>query len=232
MDSLVTLQTLIKRLWEGGDAPAFITIGSDTVETSCSSSVADEVERLASGLLAVGLEHGEPVGIYGEGGQDWIIAFLSIVAAGAVAVPFDISLKGNSLAKPVRDSGCRRFFVTPRQAADLQKSGVPDNAELYLLDNGTNGAELKILPWRDLVTATKAPLPVIAAGDQAVMFYTSGTTGTPKGVPLTHANLVANINAFVDHIRGMRPAQAKGHFIRKVYVSTTMGPGVQVAVEE
>lgn len=45
-------------------------------------------------------------------------------------------------------------------------------------------------------------------------------------------DLVANINAFVEHIRGMRPAQAKGHFIRKVYVSTSMGPGVQIAVEE
>ena len=44
-------------------------------------------------------------------------------------------------------------------------------------------------------------------------------------------DLVANINAFVDHIRGMKPAQAKGAFIRKVYVSTSMGPGVQVAVE-
>ena len=45
-------------------------------------------------------------------------------------------------------------------------------------------------------------------------------------------DLVANINAFVDHIRALKPAQAKGEFIRKVYVSTTMGPGVQVAVEE
>lgn len=45
-------------------------------------------------------------------------------------------------------------------------------------------------------------------------------------------DLVANINAFVDYIRAMKPAQAKGDFIRKVYVSTSMGPGVQVAVEE
>lgn len=44
--------------------------------------------------------------------------------------------------------------------------------------------------------------------------------------------LVANINAFVDYIRGMKPAQAKGNFIRKVYVSTSMGPGLQIAVAE
>lgn len=44
-------------------------------------------------------------------------------------------------------------------------------------------------------------------------------------------DLVANINAFVDHIRAMKPPQAKGEFIRKVCVSTSMGPGVQVEVE-
>ena len=44
-------------------------------------------------------------------------------------------------------------------------------------------------------------------------------------------DLVANIHAFVEHIKGMKPAQAKGAFIRRVYVSTSMGPGVQVAVE-
>jgi large subunit ribosomal protein L1 len=44
-------------------------------------------------------------------------------------------------------------------------------------------------------------------------------------------DLVANISAFVDHIKGLRPAQAKGNFIRRVWVSTSMGPGVQIAVE-
>ena len=44
-------------------------------------------------------------------------------------------------------------------------------------------------------------------------------------------DLVANIHAFVEHIRGLRPAQAKGSFVRRVWVSTSMGPGVQVAFE-
>ena len=44
-------------------------------------------------------------------------------------------------------------------------------------------------------------------------------------------DLVANISAFVEHIKALRPAQAKGHFIRRVWVSTSMGPGVQIAVE-
>jgi len=44
-------------------------------------------------------------------------------------------------------------------------------------------------------------------------------------------DLVENISAFVDHIKGLRPPQAKGNFIRRVWVSTSMGPGVQIAVE-
>jgi len=203
MDNFVTLQALVARLRDSGNAPALIALRGDTVETFYFSAVADEVERLASGLLAAGVEHSEPVGIYAEGGPHWVIAFLAIVAAGAVAVPFDVSLKGTALSDPVRDSACRRLFVTRRRAADLRDCGAANDAVLYLLDGGTSGAESELIGWRDLAAARKSPLPAIAAGDQAALFYTSGTTGIPKGVPLTHANLVANINSLAaEHMVG------------------------------
>jgi len=194
---LVTLQSLLERLRDSGNAPALISVGKDTVETRYCSTVADEVERLACGMLAAGLQQREAVGLYAEGGPDWIIAFLAIVAAGAIAVPFDIELKGNALAGPVRDSGCRRIFVSARRAGDLQTLGIDTDIQLYLLGGETPRTDLPVPTWRDLATVARRPLPVPAAGDQAALFYTSGTTGIPKGVPLTHANLVANINALV-----------------------------------
>lgn len=203
MNNFVTLQTLVARLRDGGNSPALIAVRSDCVETFYFTAVADEAERLASGLLETGLEHGEPVGLYADGGPEWIIAFLAIVAAGAVAVPFDVSLKGAALTDPVRDSGCRRFFVTSQRAEALRACGAADDAMLYLLDGGTGGAEPGLIRWRDLAATKTIPLPAVAAGDQAALFYTSGTTGIPKGVPLTHANLVANINSLVaEHLVG------------------------------
>jgi long-chain acyl-CoA synthetase len=174
-----------------------IAIGSDSVETRYFSTAANEVEQLAGGLIEAGTQQGEPVGIYAEGGPDWIVAFLAIIATGAVAVPFDVSLKGEALAELVRDSGCQRFFVARREATDLQDSGVADGTQLYLLGDGTNGTTSDLTPWRNLTAAKKLRLPVLDASDQAALFYTSGTTGLPKGVPLTHGNLVANVNSLV-----------------------------------
>jgi long-chain acyl-CoA synthetase len=197
MDYLGTLQDLVERLRVAGDAPALIAVGSDAVEQRSFSTAASEVERLACGLLAAGVKKGELVGIYAEGGPDWVIAFLAVVASGAIALPFDISIKGDALAELLCDSGCRRIFVTRQQATDLLNSNVAEETALYLLDDNTSDADPGLTPWCKLSTAAKVPLPVLVASDQAALFYTSGTTGTPKGVPLTHANLVANINALI-----------------------------------
>jgi long-chain acyl-CoA synthetase len=203
MASLLTLRDLALRLRNNGNAPALISLDDDRIDVRCFSTIAEEVERLASGLVASGVEIGDPVGLYADGGPDWIIAFLAIVTAGGVAVAFDTSLKGDALADQVHDSGCRRFFVTVRQSADLREIDTVDIAALHLLGGRKGNEASEIMHWCELATTAMTPLPALAADDQAALFYTSGTTGTPKGVPLTHANLVANINSLVaEHLVG------------------------------
>lgn len=194
-DHHATLQSVVESFDGHGATPALVTIGDEAIEVRYFSTVAQEVRSLASGLLATGVEQGEPVGLYAENNADWIIAFLATVIAGAVAVPFDITLRGQALAEPFRDSGCRRCFVTPQQAAALQEIGVADATTLYLLGRGA--CDGTTVSWRELTAGDPMSLPVLSGDDQAALFYTSGTTGTPKGVPLTHANLTANINALV-----------------------------------
>lgn len=203
MAPLVTVRDLTGQLRESGDAPALIALDDQRIDVSSFSAVADAVEKLASGLVAAGMGTGTPVGIYADGGPDWIMAFLAIVTAGGVAVPFDTSLKGAALAEQVRDSGCWRFFVTAQQVNDLREIDTVDVETLCLLGDETGDGASEIMPWHKLATSPVAPLPALEDHNLAALFYTSGTTGKPKGVPLSHKNLVANINSLVaEHMVG------------------------------
>ena len=121
MAPLVTVRDLAQQLSKNGDAPALITLDRDGIDEKSFSTVTNDVEMLASGLIAADIKKGTPVGIYADSGPDWIIAFLAIVTAGGIAVPFDTSLKGAALAQQMRDSGCRFFFVAAQQAKDLRE---------------------------------------------------------------------------------------------------------------
>lgn len=197
MERLTTLRLMVERFRDNGDEPALIALHDDRIDVRPFSAVAHDVERLASGLVQAGVKKGEPVGVYADGGPDWIIAFLAIVTAGGVAVPFDISLKGPALAGPLGNSGCRHVFVGARQVEALRNIDSVDIEALYLLGDEAAGGASNTIPWRKLGPKTTSTFPALEACDQAALFYTSGTTGAPKGVPLTHANLMSNINSLV-----------------------------------
>lgn len=198
MQSHQTLQEIVQNFRSRGDSPALITVDGETMRAWDFVELVDTVERLTMGLVTHGLEPGEPVAIYAAGGPEWVIAFLAIVTAGGIAVPLDTALDGPALADPFRDSASRRVFVTSPHLARLIACGAADGAAFYLLDGGEDGGAPNGLFWRDLLAdrIVGSP-PVVTAVDIAALFYTSGTTGRPKGVPLSHGNLVANIDAIL-----------------------------------
>jgi long-chain acyl-CoA synthetase len=149
---------------------------SDRVERVTYGELDGRAARVAAFLAGSGIGAGDRCAILGENGADWCAAYLGILRIGAVAVPFDTSYKTAQIAKLLEDSGAKvlfasdRFDAVARQAAPL---------------------ELHILPLR-LEHPTPIARPCLAAlDDPAVILYTSGTTADPKGVVLTHGNLLA-----------------------------------------
>ena len=132
------------------------------------------------------MQRGESVVLFAENRPEWIAAALGVIRAGAVVVPLDIQFGDDDLTHILADSEARAVITTPSTAGrGFNKS----TEELILLDAQPNDGQ----SWEQLCLEEPAELPIVHLNDPAVLFYTSGTTGPPKGVPLSHANIASQL---------------------------------------
>lgn len=119
---------------------------------------------------------------------EWVIAALGVIHAGAVLVPVDHQLGDDLLVHVLND--CEpALVVTVAQGKRRLERHLPETVSAYLLDApaGSPGS------WRFLMKSDARAPASVDPGQPAVMFYTSGTTGPPKGVPLSHRNLAFQV---------------------------------------
>ncbi|MEX0382369.1 AMP-binding protein [Spiribacter sp. 1M153] len=146
-------------------------------------------EAHARSLGDAGLGRGDRVLIQAPNSIEWIVIALATLIHGAVLVPVDAQMSRDDLAHVITDADPARIYITRALRPALPDS--PTAAPIIELDS------LDLTVPDDAPTAP-APRDEPAAGDTATLFYTSGTTGPPKGVPLTHANLVSNVRALLE----------------------------------
>ncbi len=153
--------------------------------------------RLADGLRKLGIGKGDRVGLLSENRPEWGVSYLGVQAACAAVVPMDPGLKPQEISqifemaelKGLITSG--KFFAPEtepiRQIWEKYKLACVVN-----LDGESTGKSL--VSWKALAFGSEmATQPPIQPDDLAALIFTSGTTGTSKGVMLTHKNLVANV---------------------------------------
>ena len=149
--------------------------------------VHEAVAALAGDLQAAGLTPGDRVAIMAPTSLRWVVAMLAVWQAGGVVTTIYPASSVEDCAHILQDAGCRIVFVHDAQHAQR----LPDDAGLLTLFMAAGDAP--DLPWRPLPHA--APLRAPSSGrspdDLAALIYTSGTTGRPKGVMLSHDNLVS-----------------------------------------
>src|SRR5919112_523610 len=124
---------------------------------------------------------------------EWIAACLGAIWAGAVVVPLDMQMGDAMLAHALEDSCAGFIFTTIEGAERLERLDAKSAPEPILLDAGDDERS-----WRRLLSDRDAELPELEPEDLAALFYTSGTTGTAKGVPLSHGNLVFQLDTLLD----------------------------------
>jgi len=154
------------------------------------------VKRLANYLRERGHQKGHFVGIIGDNGPEWIIAFMAVQWIGGVVVPLDLRAKEMELSHIIDHSGLKTLFASLR-FLDLLKGMVQtgDLKKETLLVSLQEVEGCDHLPYVFGAFKDDAPRERVTLDDLAIVQYTSGTTGNPKGVMLTHKNISSNINS-------------------------------------
>ncbi|MCA3749403.1 MAG: AMP-binding protein, partial [Rubrobacter sp.] len=194
MDELRTLGTLIETLPEHGEKPAVLAPREEDIERWSYAELADHARRLARGLAEVGIGRGDHVALLAGNSPEWISACLAAIGVGAVVVPLDAQLDDEELSHALDDSGARLIFTTTNQAERLGRLDLEDAPEPVLLDAPEHDAR----GWRSLLADGGADTPDVDPDEVATLFYTSGTTGVAKGVPLSHRNLAFQLETLLE----------------------------------
>ena len=220
----------------------------DSWESKTWQQTGDQVERIAAGLLSLGLESEQRVGIAANTRYEWIVADLAIMCAAGATTTVYPSTNGEDTAYILSDSECRFVFAEDdEQLAKLKehKGELPHLAKVITFDGATDGDW--VIGLEDLAKLGDAYLAdhagviaEIAAGiapDQlATLIYTSGTTGRPKGVRLRHRSWVYEGAAIeVQDILHEDDLQflwlPMAHSFGKVLLSAQLGCGFATAID-
>ncbi len=193
MSELHTLQSLLETLPERGDRPVLLALHKEDAERWSYAGLTDHVRWLARGLAERGVGRGDHVALLAANQPEWIVVCLAVIGAGALIVPLDAQIGDKLLRGALEDSGAKLVFTTREGAGRIEGLEMEAAPELVLLD-----AEDDERGWRRLLSDRSGELPRVEPEDQAALFYTSGTTGTAKGVPLNHRNLSFQLNTLLE----------------------------------
>ena len=165
-----------------------------------------QIDRMAHAFATIGLKRGERLGIYLEKRLETVVAFFAAAAAGAVFVPINPVLKPRQVAYILRDCNVRLLVTSKSRAADLAQEleTCPDLKWLVAVD-GTDliphPAQVSILDWNAAAATSGADRPArVIDTDMVAILYTSGSTGNPKGVVLSHRNMVAGAKSVSQYL--------------------------------
>ena len=145
-----------------------------------------KIKEVSYYLISQGVKKGDKIGVSGKNSPEWAIAYLGVIYAGAIVVPLDYSLKDQEMEHLISFGGVSRLFIDKERIDRIDADGKagltakyslePSDEYVFVLDMNGPEAECEDADIKET----------------AAILFTSGTTGTPKGVMLSHENLVSD----------------------------------------
>ncbi len=213
-DLRVSESTLVELFFEAIDRHAggiaLSRVRSETEVADLShADVLRLVKRVASSLEARGIVRGDRAAILSENRPEWSLADYGCLCGGVWGVPIYTTLTAPQVGYLLQDSGAKLVFAsTPEQVDKALAAAKERGLQIEVVSfDGPSDATRRVTSWSDFLEAAKARADAwpdaefrrsamsARPGDVATLLYTSGTTGEPKGVMLTHNNVASNVRA-------------------------------------
>lgn len=213
-DEPTTLVEVYERVARDHSKPDTLNFKRDGAWHSISANeMLERARHIALGLYSLGVRKGDRVALVSESRVEWTLADQGGIFAGAIVVPIYPTLMPPQAAYILKDSGARALFVSDRSKFDeiatvLDDCPSVENVVLFDSDKPIPPECLTLEQLQQRGREVESQQPGLAAElarastpeDLATIIYTSGTTGEPKGVMLTHANLVSNLIDSSNHL--------------------------------
>lgn len=175
-------------------------------ETYSTAQVIEITDSIALGLLALGLQKGDCIGLISENSVEWAFADHGIQKMGGIVIPLYPTAGKEDLTYILNHCEAKLVFCQKEELYDKIKSCQPEVQSLkhiytfHEVKGAKNYKEIWTAPTPEGRQHLKDIQETIKAQDLATIIYTSGTTGKPKGVMLSHNNIVANIFSSIERL--------------------------------
>jgi long-chain acyl-CoA synthetase len=149
-----------------------------------------KANRITNALKAHGITRGDRVALYLPNIPEFAICYLAVLKAGAIAVSINSMFKSDEVKYVVNDSGAKIIFTVDDLIRNIPRTECPSVEQVVVCE--------KLDHWI-AHASTDAEAIMMDPNDPAVLLYTSGTTGFPKGATLSHGNVISNMESTVHH---------------------------------
>ena len=183
----MNIATLLRRA--AADHAGRVALRLDAVEIDY-TEFADRAARFAGHLRASGIGEGERVAVFAPNCLEYLVALLGTWQAGAVGVPLNHMFPDAPLRHAMTDAGVRLVVLPPDDVERLETVLEGNTPAMLTTGDDFAAALAQAEPFDDVVPRLD--------GDDALLMYTSGSTGVPKGVRQTHRNTVAQVEGAID----------------------------------